>query len=104
MLFSDKRLGITLEALSKIDQRKLATSISLRNLSRYDAPVSAAHIDTTNVSLFGEYDTKSDDDTISITYGKAKDKGNELKLAGIGSAVQEDSLPLFFEALSGNLK
>jgi len=102
-LFSVKRLEDTLDAVAELDHRSLASSISLRNLSLYGLPINFAHIDTTNKSLFGNYEKEEDDDDdFNITYGKAKDKRDDLKLVTIGNSAQQDGLPLFGEALSGN--
>lgn len=110
-LFTQDRLGDTLDVVAELNHRELGSKISSKGLQLHGVPVESSHIDTTNLTVFGEYETyedinnkddESDDNKFKITYGKPKNKHTELKQVNFGSAVQQDLLPLFGEALSGN--
>ncbi|MFW6026708.1 MAG: IS1634 family transposase [Candidatus Woesearchaeota archaeon] len=110
-LFTQDRLGDTLDAVSELNHRKLGSEISSNALQLHGIPVNSSHIDTTNLTVFGEYnnsentedaDNNNDDNEFNIDYGKPKNKRKECKQVNFGSAVQQDLLPLFGEALSGN--
>lgn len=99
--FTEDRLGTALDLISELDHRKIASEISLRALEIHGVPTHSSHIDTTNVSLFGDFDGHQEED-FEITYGNAKDGSKNKKLVSFGGAVQQDGLPIFGEGLSGN--
>jgi transposase len=104
-LFTEDLLGDTLDAVSEINHRKLGSTLSLRSLKLHGVPIKSSHIDTTNLTLYGEYDNYNNDNKdkdFNIDYGKPKNKRTDLKQVNFGSAVQQDLLPLFGEGLSGN--
>lgn len=100
-LFTEARLGDLLDLVSELDHRSLFSALSIRNLNLYGIPVHSSHIDMSNMSVTGEYETYDAED-FSVTFGKAKDKRNDRKLVAFGSAVQQDGLPILGEGLSGN--
>lgn len=99
--FTEDRLGTALDLISELDHRKIASEISMNALEIHGIPVQSSHIDTTNVSLSGDFDGHQDDGFL-ITYGNAKDGSKNKKLVSFGGAVQQDGLPVFGEGLSGN--
>lgn len=98
---TEARLGTALDDLSEIDQRKLFSRIALHGLHIHGVPVKTTHIDTTNFSVHGEYDSPPDGD-FDVTFGNSKDKRKGLKLIGLGVAIQQDLLPVIGQGLSGN--
>ena len=62
------------------------------------------HVDTTNFSLFGEYEGDAPDstDSIEIAFGHAKDNRMDLKRFVLGMIVNQSGVPLFAQAFSGN--
>jgi transposase len=106
-LFTQDRLGDTLDAVFELDHRNIGSEISTRGLQLHGVPVDTSHIDTTNLTLYGEYHTdedteNKDNNEFKIDFGKPKNNHTECKQVNFGSAVQQDLLPLFGEALSGN--
>lgn len=101
-LFTEDRLGDTLDAISELNHRKLTSVLAQRALNLHGVPVHSSHVDTTNISFHGDYNNEKKDNDFAINYGKPKNNRTDLKLATFASAVQQDSLPLFGEGLSGN--
>jgi len=101
-LFTEDRLGDTLDALSELDQREVVSFLSLRALKIHGVPVNLAHIDTTNFSLYGDFTQENPADESLVQYGKPKNGRKDLKLVTLAGAVQQNGLPIFGEGLSGN--
>lgn len=61
------------------------------------------HIDTTSLSVEGEYDVADKENVIDITHGYSKDKRADLKQAVLSLVVNGPSnIPIWMEALNGN--
>ena len=60
------------------------------------------HTDTTNFSIYGNYDNDGDDKTINITHGYSKDKRIDLLRFSISMVTNQKEIPLFVKALNGN--
>lgn len=61
------------------------------------------HIDTTSLSVEGEYDVSAKENVIHITHGYSKDKRPDLKQAVLSLVVNGPShMPIWMEALDGN--
>ena len=61
------------------------------------------HIDTTSLSVEGEYDVPDKENVIHITHGYSKDKRPDLKQAVLSLVVNGPShMPIWMEALDGN--
>ena len=101
-------LGKALDHLHEAGITELFASISVHALRRYGIAVRFAHLDTTALSLQGEYDfdaeTDIDDDSvITITYGHSKDHRPDLKQAILGMiCANRTSIPIYLNAISGN--
>ena len=100
--FTQDRLGKALDAIADIDQQKLFSEISLQAMKIHGVPVNTVHIDTTNFSVYGDYNTKPHDGFNATECGAPKSKRKDLKAVGLGAAVQEHRIPFFIQALSGN--
>ena len=87
---------------------ELFASISFHALRCYGIDVRFAHLDTTAMSLQGDYDFEQDDETdeeqvIRITYGHSKDHRPDLKQAVLGMiCANRTSIPIYPGAISGN--
>ena len=60
------------------------------------------HTDTTNFSVYGDYDHDNDGKTINITYGHPEDKKVDLLRFTISMVTDQKGIPLFVRALDGN--
>ena len=60
------------------------------------------HVDTTNFSVSGEYESDSNTGEIQITYGHPKDGRWDLKRFVLGIAANQHGVPLFLQTFSGN--
>ncbi len=102
--FNDDALGRCLDALSDYGETKLFTTLSLRIGQKLGLIGKSIHIDTTTLTLYGDYDCESEDDTAPIpAYGHSKSRRYDLKqmvllLAKTGAS----HFPIWMEAHSGN--
>lgn len=99
---TEARLGDALDAIATLDQQKLFSQIALRAMNLHGISTNTVHVDTTNFSVFGDYE-KEDHDGFNAAYtGDPKSGRKDLKAVGLGAAVQENKIPFLFQALSGN--
>lgn len=99
--FSDDCLGKDLEELGSNDCRELYSQICMYALELHDCMANAVHVDTSNISVYGEY-ANSPAENFEITYGDPKSKRKDLKQLNIGMFVQQNGFPVGGNALSGN--
>lgn len=97
---SDDRLGDVLEALGNCDTRELYSELCMYALKLHNCAAESIHVDTTNISVYGGYDTAAKD--FEITYGDPKSKRKDLKQFNMGIFVQQNGFPIGGSALSGN--
>ena len=101
-------LGKALDQLHEVGITEVFASISVHALRQYGIDVRFAHLDTTALSLQGEYDVEqgevSDEEhVITITYGHSKDHRPDLKQAILGMiCANQTSIPIYLSAISGN--
>jgi transposase len=96
-------LANTLDDISQYGETELfsrvAIDIALEN--RFLGPLN--HIDTTSISVEGDYDVPEEDGVIKITQGHSKDHRPDLKQLMLSLVVTgESNFPLWMEALDGN--
>jgi len=60
------------------------------------------HTDSTNFSVYGDYDNDNNGKTINITYGHPKDKRVDLLRFTISMVTGQKGILLFVRALDGN--
>lgn len=60
------------------------------------------HTDSTNFSVYGDYDNDNNGKTINITYGHPKDKRIDLLRFTISMVTGQKGILLFVRALDGN--
>ncbi len=80
---SDDVLGRTLDSIYDVDPTQLFMRISLKMMEKINLKTQLLHCDTTNFSVYGDYEHSSDGSTIEITYGHAKDKRDDLILLSV---------------------
>jgi transposase len=105
---TDYTLGHALDEIAEYGASKLFGEVAFEVAIENDLLGALNHIDTTSVSVDGEYDTKTQGDegepsAIKMTYGHSKDYRPDLKQLVLSLVVNgPSSMPLFMESLSGN--
>lgn len=100
---TDQRLGEFLEACYDYGCTKLFSQISWEVFRRSElaARERFVHLDTTSVSVAGEYQHGTD--ALDITFGYSKDQRPDLKQFMISLMVEpQHGIPWMFKALDGN--
>ncbi|RJS82056.1 IS1634 family transposase [Methanophagales archaeon] len=101
--FNDDVLGRTLDKLYRAGTEGIFMQIAANAYGEYSGRF--LHNDTTSMSLQGEYEHEEgniDAVPVQITHGYSRDHRPDLKQFVI-SLVMSDSLPVFIQALSGNI-
>lgn len=99
---NDDVLGRTLDSIHAADPTQLFMKIALKMMKKINLKTQLLHCDTTNFSVYGDYEHSGNGSTIEITYGHAKDKRDDLKRFGLGMITNQCGIPLFAKAYSGN--
>lgn len=102
--FNDDTLGRALDRLYENDPTRIFMQISMNALTKLGIKRNFFHLDTTSISVHGEYENGDEDnEPIKITWGKSKDGNPGLKqyLVSLITATESD-LPVWIDALSGN--
>ena len=104
-LINDDVLGRSLDAIFEYGPTKFFAEISFEvglefgflSKSKY------SHLDTSTISVTGNYTGQNDDNEVKVTYGHSKDHRPDLKQLTLSlSTTGPCSYPLWMEALSGN--
>lgn len=101
---TDYTLGHTLDEIYEYGSSKLFADISFAVALEHNLLGSSIHLDTTSISVDGEYESMyGDEKIVNITHGYSKDLRPDLKQVVLSLAVSGASnLPIFMEALDGN--
>jgi transposase len=99
---NDDVLGRTLDAIAEYGPTELFNEIVAKCLLKNEFGSHCIHIDTTNFSVTGEYDSDFDTEEVQITYGYPKDGRWDLKRFVLGIAANQHGIPLFLQTFSGN--
>lgn len=99
---NDDALGRTLDAIYAYGPTELFNDITLKVMGQLDLGVQRLHADTTSFSVQGNYEGPSGRNAIEITLGHSKDGRMDLKQFVLGLVTNQDGIPLFAEAHSGN--
>ena len=102
--FTDDALGRCLDKIAEYGPTKLVSDTTFKIASHYQLLGKTVHVDTTSLTLYGDYDHDDEDPNIpQVTYGYSKDKRPDLKQLILNLAVNNKAdLPLFMAAHSGN--
>jgi len=99
---NDDVLGRTLDAIADYGPTELFNEIVAECLLPTEFGSHCIHIDTTNFSVTGEYESEFNTGEIQITYGHPKDRRWDLKRFVLGIAANQHGVPLFLQTFSGN--
>jgi transposase len=100
---TDYTLGHALDEIAEYGTSKLFGEIAFEIALENNLLGNLNHLDTTSMSVEGEYNVKEEPGIIQITHGHSKDHRPDLKQAVLSLVVNGPSaIPLFMEPLSGN--
>ena len=94
--------GRTLDAIAAYGPTELFNEIVAKCLLQTEFGSHCVHIDTTNFSVTGAYESDLNMGEIEITYGHPKDGRWDLKRFVLGIASNQYGVPLFLQTFSGN--
>jgi transposase len=104
---NDHTLGHALDDLSAYGVSQLFGQVAFGIALEHRLLGGLAHLDTTSISVSGEYERTSPEDgepaVIQLTYGHSKDKRPDLKQAVLSLVANGPShMPIWMDALDGN--
>ena len=100
---NDDVLGRTLDKIYEYGCTELFNQIVLKAMKKVSFGAHILHTDTTSFSLHGNYENLDPEfNTIEITYGHPKDMRWDLKQFVLSMVCNQEGIPLFVKALSGN--
>lgn len=101
--WTDDRIEDTLDAVYAAEPEQMEGAISAHNVSEFGIGLDVIHYDTTSVSLWGTYDSATEQPAVLITFGHNKDHRPDLKQVVVGAAVSGDGgVPLISNTHDGN--
>jgi transposase len=101
--FNRHKIGRVLDAIGNYGSEKLFQQIALDVCIKEKVNMRFAHADTTSYSLSGDYDTDSDTERITVTYGHSKAKRPDLKQVVQELVTSQDGgIPFITKAWDGN--
>ena len=101
--FNPTKLSNSLDAVHAYGLERLFMEIAVSACKIENINVQAKSLDTTSLSLTGEYDRDSDEHTIKVTHGFSKDNRPDLKQVIIELLVSQDGgVPLMLKTWDGN--
>ena len=99
----DHALGKALDEISAYGASKLFGEISFEIALENNLLGKTANLDTTSLSVEGEYDRETGDGVMKLTYGYSKDHRPDLKQAVLSLVTSGSSaIPIWMEPLDGN--
>jgi transposase len=99
---NDDVLGRTLDAIYEADSTQLFIRLAMKTMEIMNIETQLLQCDTTNFSVYGDYQHIDGSSVIEITYGHSKDGRDGLKRFGLGTITNQYGIPLFAKAYSGN--
>lgn len=99
---TDDVLGRTLDEIYEADSTQLFMKLALKMMGIVNIRTQLLQCDTTNFSVYGDYNHIDGSSAIEITYGHAKDGRDDLQRFGLGIITNQYGIPLFAKAYSGN--
>ena len=101
--FNATKLGHSLDDLSDYGLENMFSELSIEACSKEGVDVKYKSLDTTSISLQGEYDNENDEQYVTVTHGFSKDKRSDLKQIVHELLVSQDGgIPLAAKSWSGN--
>ena len=99
---TDDCLGRTLDAIAAYGPTRLFNEIVVSTALQTELGTELVHVDTTNFSVYGDYDPDFTCSSIAITKGFPKDGRWDLNRFVYGLATNQVGIPLFMQTFSGN--
>jgi transposase len=100
---TDHTLGHALDEIARYGTSRLFGEVAFGIAIENDLLGNVNHLDTTSISVDGDYDVEDKLSKIDITYGHSKDHRPDLKQMVLSLVVNGDSnIPLWMEPLNGN--
>lgn len=100
---TDYTLGHTLDDIAEYGASQLFAGVAFEVALEHNVLGSNNHLDTTSMSVHGEYDIDDDPKIIEVTHGFSKDHRPDLKQVVLSLVVNgPSSIPLWMEPLDGN--
>lgn len=101
--FNADKLGSSLDAMHAYGLENLFFEIALEACVKAGVNINFKSLDTTSISLEGEYNTVDDEQAIKVTKGFSKDKRSDLNQVVHELLVTQDGgIPLISKTWSGN--
>ena len=101
--FNANKLSRSLDKVHKYGVEKLFAELSAKACAKEGVRTDVRSLDTTSISLNGEYDVDADEHTIEIKHGHSKDHRADLKqLVHEVVASQDGGVPLMMKSWDGN--
>jgi transposase len=102
-MLTDHTLGQTLDEIAAYGTSQLFGQVAFSVALEHDLLTSQNHLDTTSLSVQGQYESREDVGAIELTHGHSKDHRPDLKQAVLSLVVNGPSeIPLWMEPLDGN--
>lgn len=102
-MLTDHTLGQTLDEIAAFGTSELFAQVAFGVALEQGLLTSTNHLDTTSLSVHGEYTTPDEAEAIKLTYGHSKDHRPDLKQAVLSLVVNGPAdIPLWMDALDGN--
>ncbi len=99
---NDDVLGKTLDAIAQYGPTELFNEIVANCLIPTEFGSHCIHVDTTNFSVTGKYESDFGTEEIEITYTHPKDGRWDLKRFVLGMASNQHGVPLYLQTFSRN--
>ena len=100
--FNDDCLGRALDRLAEADFNAIFGGIVLQAFAEYGLNSDTIHADTTSVSVYGDYESRDEEEPLVLARGHSKDHRPDLKQFKYGLATNGDGIPIYGETLDGN--
>ena len=99
---TDDCMGRTLDAIAEYGPTKLFNEIVVSTALQTELGTELIHVDTTNFSVYGDYDPDFNCSSISITKGFPRDGRWDLNRFVYGLATNQVGILLFMQTFPGN--
>jgi transposase len=100
-MLNDDAIGRVLDRIYEYGTWKIFSDVSLNACRKFHVNCSEVHMDTTSVSVWGEY-KETAGESLHIVYGHSKDNRPDLKQFIISLLCAERTLPVSAEFQNGN--
>jgi len=101
--FNKNKLSRALDKVYEYGCEKLFHNLSMHSCSQAGIDLQCNSLDTTSLSVTGEYCSDSDENAIELVYGHSKDRRPDLKQCVHEMMVSQDGgVPLMMKSHSGN--